>query len=534
MTGRKTVGVIGAGASGLTAIKSALEEGFDVVCFEQEDDIGGLWRFTTSDTHSSVCKSTVINTSKEMMSFSDFPAPKEFPVFMPNTKVMEYFQMYANKFDLLKHIKFNTSVKSVKRTDDHDLTGKWEITYYPHGKEIVGQKSEIFDFLFVCTGHHWMKNEPKFEGMDNFKGEVIHSKQYKDFKGFENKNVLVVGMGNSGGDIAVELSRHANQVYLSTRRGAWVFPRMTDGGYPADQFAGRRIWSLFPVWIMANFAKKGANQRFDHRKYGLQPDHGIFQQHPMVNDDLPLRMMTGKLVIKPNVKVVKETSVIFDDGSEVHDIDAIILATGYKIGFPCLDEGLVTVVKNQVPLYKYVFPYDHNQHTMAIIGCLQPIGSTIPLSELQTRWACKVFSGESHLPSNEEMKEEMDCKKKAMAQRYYNSERHTIQVDYIPYADEIADQIGCRPDIFKLFLKDPSLAICCLFGPCAPYQYRLMGPGCWDGARKALIDIPKNIAFPTRTRVVTRENTSKKKYLLLFAVLLVIIAVMIRLWQHCV
>ena len=108
------------------------------------------------------------------------------------------------------------------------------------------------------------------------------------------------------------------------------------------------------------------------------------------------------------------------------------------------------------------------------------------------------------------------------------------QVDYIPYADEIADQIGCRPDIFKLFLKDPSLAICCLFGPCAPYQYRLMGPGCWDGARKALIDIPKNIAFPTRTRVVTRENTSKKKYLLLFAVLLVIIAVVIRLWQHCV
>ena len=167
--------------------------GFDVVCFEQEDDIGGLWRFTTSDTHSSVCKSTVINTSKEMMSYSDFPAPKEFPVFMPNTKVMEYFQMYAKRFDLLKHIKFNTLVKSVKRTDDHDLTGKWEITYYPHGKEIVGQKSEIVDFLFVCTGHHWMKNVPKFEGIDNFKGNVIHSKQYKDFKGFENKNVLVVG-----------------------------------------------------------------------------------------------------------------------------------------------------------------------------------------------------------------------------------------------------------------------------------------------------------------------------------------------------
>ena len=122
------------------------------------------------------------------------------------------------------------------------------------------------------------------------------------------------------------------------------------------------------------------------------------------------------------------SGVIFDDDSEVCGIDAIILATGYKIGFPCLDEGLVPVEKNQVPLYKYVFPYDHKQHTMAIIGCFQPIGAIMPLSELQTRWACKIFSGERHLPSNEEMKEEVECKKKAMAQRYYNSERHTIQV----------------------------------------------------------------------------------------------------------
>jgi len=371
---------------------------------------------------------------------------------------------------------------------------------------------------------------PKFEGMDNFKGEVIHSKQYKDFKGFENKNVLVVGMGNSGGDIAVELSRHANQVYLSTRRGAWVFPRMRSGGYPGDLLKYRRFWSIVPKWLRESMGQRAANQRFDHKKFGLQPDHGISQQHPMVNDDLPLRMMTGKLVVKPNVKLIKETSVIFDDDSEVHDVDAIILATGYKIGFPCLDEGLVTVVKNQVPLYKYVFPYDHKQHTMAIIGCLQPIGSTIPLSELQTRWACKVFSGESHLPSNEEMKEEMECKKKAMAQRYYNSERHTIQVDLISYADEVAEQIGCRPDIFKLFLKDPVLGIRCLFGPCAPYQYRLMGPGCWDGAKKALEDIEKNIALPNKAKD-TKDSSNWKLYLCI-AFVFIIVAVLMKLWLN--
>ena len=167
--------------------------GFDVVCFEQEDDIGGLWRFTTNDSHSSVCKSTVINTSKEMMSYSDFPAPKDFPVYMPNVKVMEYLHLYVKHFNISKYIKFNTVVKSVKQSHDHNLTGKWDITFFPHGKEIIGQKCETFDFIFVCTGHHWIKNVPHFDGMDDFKGKKIHSKQYKDFRGYEDKRVLVIG-----------------------------------------------------------------------------------------------------------------------------------------------------------------------------------------------------------------------------------------------------------------------------------------------------------------------------------------------------
>lgn len=120
--------------------------------------------------------------------------------------------------------------------------------------------------------------------------------------------------------------------------------------------------------------------------------------------------------------------VVFEDGTEVKDIHGIIFATGYKIGFPCLDEGLVPVEQNEVPLYKYVFPYEHKHHTMAILGCLQPIGAVMPLSELQARWAVKVFNGRKSLPSNDEMKMEMAEKKAAMRRNYYKSERHTIQV----------------------------------------------------------------------------------------------------------
>lgn len=95
----KRVAIIGAGCSGLAAIKCCLEAELEPVCFESSADVGGLWRFTeeVKDVRGCVMESTVINTSKEMMSFSDFPAPRDFPNFMHHSKVLEYFQRYADR-----------------------------------------------------------------------------------------------------------------------------------------------------------------------------------------------------------------------------------------------------------------------------------------------------------------------------------------------------------------------------------------------------------------------------------------------------
>ncbi len=87
------IGIIGAGATGMTATKACLEEGFDVVVFERSDFTGGLWRYHDEDIEgvASVMKSTIINSSKEMSAFSDFPPPPEFPNFMHNTKMVNKF-----------------------------------------------------------------------------------------------------------------------------------------------------------------------------------------------------------------------------------------------------------------------------------------------------------------------------------------------------------------------------------------------------------------------------------------------------------
>lgn len=138
-------------------------------------------------------------------------------------------------------------------------------------------------------------------------------------------------------------------------------------------------------------AKKKLNQRFDHGKYSLEPDHSPFAQHPTVNDDLPNRIIAGSVKVKANVAAFTETAVKFEDGTIEEDIDVVILATGYIFGFPFLDESVVDVKDNKVKLYKYMFPLHRSKHTLAVIGCFQPLGAVMPISEQQCRLATRVF-----------------------------------------------------------------------------------------------------------------------------------------------
>lgn len=119
----------------------------------------------------------------------------------------------------------------------------------------------------------------------------------------------------------------------------------------------------------------------------------VFHQHPTVNDDLPNRIISGRVRVKPNVQEFTETSAIFEDGTR-EDIDAVVFATGYSFSFPFL-EGCVKVVENQISLYKFMFPPDLEKPTLAFIGLIQPLGAIMPISELQSRWATRVFKGKS-------------------------------------------------------------------------------------------------------------------------------------------
>lgn len=528
------VAVIGAGASGLTAIKCCIDEGVEPVCFERSNDIGGLWRYTEKVTEGQSCvmKSTIINTSKEMMCYSDFPIPADYPIFMHNTYVQKYFNLYADKFNLRKYIQFGKEILSINKQPNFKQNGQWNIKVKDNK---TGDVEEIvFDAVMVCTGHHAEKHVPEFPGLSDFKGKVIHSHDYRNPAGFEGKRVVIIGIGNSGGDMSTELSRVASQVFLSTRRGSWVLNRIGDNGMPLDMASADRfklaIKNALPPSVITSIVEGRLNARFDHSLYSLKPKHHVFSQHPMVNDEMPNRLASGTLRIKPDIKTFTENGVIFDDGTKEENIDVVFLATGYKFGFPFLDKSVLDVKENRVELYKYVFPPRmEKKNTLSVIGCIQPLGAIMPISELQCRLSLRVFQKEVKLPCSDEMILDIRSKELAMKERYVQTQRHTIQVDYIDYMDELATLNGCLPDLQSLFWSDPKLAFTCFFGPCTPYQYRLQGPGKWSGARQAIMTQWDRTFESLKTRPLGfTEKPSQKKFFIFYFVFVVLFCYLVH------
>ncbi|GIY64273.1 flavin-containing monooxygenase 5 [Caerostris darwini] len=337
----KRYAVIGGGPMGIASIKCLKEEGMEAVCYERTKYIGGLWRYHDDDVDglASVMKTTVINNSKEMGAISDFPPKADAPNYMHNKQVYEYIMSYAKAFDIERHIQNNKEVVEVGLADDYDETGRLFVVVKDTNTGATSK--DVFDGVLVCIGHHVFPNMPSFPGMEKFKGKIMHTHSLKKVEQFDDKVVVVVGVGNSGMDAAVEISGVAKQVYLSTRRGAWVLPRVGPWGLPFDiQFQRRWFDLLFrtlPYNIVCFFSEKFANERFDHSIYNLKPTHRIWSQHATISDSLPIKLLSGTVLIRKNIKQFVENGVIFDTEDKVTECDAVVFATGYKIKFPIFE-----------------------------------------------------------------------------------------------------------------------------------------------------------------------------------------------------
>src|SRR6202012_546998 len=208
--------VIGAGSSGIAAAQVLQARGIDFDCFEKGSEVGGNWRYENDNGMSSAYRSLHINTSRRVMAFKSLPMPDDYPDYPDHFQMAAYFDEVAERYKLHERIHFNTEVVSVEPATD--APGEWDVTVA--GPE--GRSTDRYGAVLVANGHHWDARwpEPAFPGAEDFEGEQIHAHEYREPEVLHDKRVLVLGIGNSALDIAVESSRIGEKTFLATRPGA--------------------------------------------------------------------------------------------------------------------------------------------------------------------------------------------------------------------------------------------------------------------------------------------------------------------------
>jgi hypothetical protein len=263
----------------------------------------------------------------------------------------------------------------------------------------------------------------------------MHAHSYIDNSIFAGKRVVVLGMGNSAMDIAVESSYVAERTYLAARRGVWIVPKYVFGK-PVDQIRNDpripfKIRQRITQQLIRSYA--GPPER-----YGLpKPDHRMGESHPTISGRILDRIQHGTITPKPNIDRFDGGRVRFVDGSEV-EADVVVYCTGYKITFPFFDEDLISAPDNHIELFRRVFHPDIPN--VFFIGLLQPLGAIMPLAEAQGAWVGDYLLGDYALPAPGEMRADIEADQAAMRARYVASKRHTIQVDYDDYLYALAKE----------------------------------------------------------------------------------------------
>ncbi len=413
--------IIGAGSSGIAVGKALRERGLSFDCFEKGSNLGGMWRYENDNGVSCAYRSLHIDTSRNNLGYPDFPIPADQPDFLSHRQLLAYLESYADHFNVRSAISFNTEVASVTRTDG----GRWLVT-------TADGRARDYRAVIVANGHLWNPRRPSFPG--SFGGTVIHSSEYRTAAPFDDRNVLVVGIGNSAVDIAVDLCKRAKSVTLSTRTGAYVMPKYMMG-IPSDRWSAflsrkMRLPTLVTRMIMARLIYLAVG---DQRRFGIpKPKHPMWREHATLSQELLPYIGHGWIGIKPNVVKLDGDAVEFADGSR-KPFDAIIYATGYRTTFPFLAPSLFSVSDGEmVDLYRRMTP--PGLPGLYFAGLVQPIGATIPLVEVQAQWIAAALGDSMTLPSADDMAREIRSHHEQKQRTWLNSARYTLEVDFKSYA----------------------------------------------------------------------------------------------------
>ncbi len=477
--------VIGAGPGGLVAAKELLEHDIrNIVVLEKGDRIGGLFSGSYDGLHltSSACFSM----------FSDMPiGAGEESRFWKKAEVVDYWHRYASNFGVLPTIRFGTAVTSVDRLDD----GRWVVA-------TMDGPSLIADHVIIASGNNVHPVRPDWADAAT-DVPCIHSADYRSPADYEGRRVLVVGGGESASDITLEIAEVAEQVFISLRNGAgWVTPRLR-GALAADISTHRAFWKL-PYWtggrvsgkIIAADRKRGEKDAILAAVAGLNMSvatpYGLRGTFGTKSLGLPTAIARHGAKVTGGVDRVEEGGATFitQQGERLTNIDAIVLATGFRSHVPFLQDGLS--FRDPRTLFKNMIAPEIGG-SLIWLGFARPtFGSQFPVMEMQARLAAQVVAGHLTLPDRNAMMAEAERDSRRWSVQFgHSGERVRGLIDYAHYMDDLARIVGCGPRLWRLLLTDPRLWLHVVYGPLQASQFRLHGPGAKPKlARDIILGLP--------------------------------------------
>ena len=303
--------VIGAGPSGL-AVGACLKQA-DIPCIilEQSDRVGFAWHRHYDRLH--------LHTDKKNSELPLLPYPKEYPRYPSRLQVINYLESYAQKFQL--DVRFRQQVISARYEND-----QWEVQTQDNHYHATN--------LVIAAGYNREPFLPTWPGRDSFKGLLMHSSEYKNGELFRGKKVLVVGFGNSGGEIAIDLWEHGAQVGLAVRSAVNVIPRELFGiPILSIGIVQRKLPPPLADAINALIlrAVMGDLTRYGLRRlpYGPATQIRFHSRIPLIDVGTVKLIKDGQITLYEGIKEFTEDDVIFTDEKQVQ-FNVVILATGYR------------------------------------------------------------------------------------------------------------------------------------------------------------------------------------------------------------
>jgi cation diffusion facilitator CzcD-associated flavoprotein CzcO len=325
--------VIGAGPAGLAVAACLIRRGLRPLVLERAGELGASWRTHYERLH--------LHTVKTHSALPGLPFPAAAPRYVSRQGVVDYLEAYAAHHRIAPRL--NTAVESIVPRD-----GRWQVA------TLDRQRFEA-PAVVVATGANNRPNRPEFSGRSSFRGRIVHSGDYRNAKPFAGSRVLVVGMGNTGAEIALDLAEHGATASLSVRSPVNivyrdVLGRPTQLTSMALARLPQRWGDAIARWLCT--VTVGDIGRYGLRRSPLSPLRQLREQGrtPVIDIGTLARIKSGQIRVHPDIERFTADGVRFVDGSEA-PFDAVVLATGYRAGVERLfPETEVPLDANGVPV----------------------------------------------------------------------------------------------------------------------------------------------------------------------------------------